>query len=222
LGRKTPDDRLLDLQALGSWLVITVLNWTLRFRNEGEEHLHQARAAGRGGIVIAWHGTTIIPVHFLRGLRVHAMASLSRDGEYVYRLFTRFGWRAVRGSTNEGGARVILEAARRLREGCLIGITPDGPRGPAGTISEGTLYLAAKTQAPLLPLGVAAVRRHHLRTWDRYIIPYPFTVASVVFGQPVYVPIEHARDGTGEWRGRVREALVAAGRRAEQLVSESA
>lgn len=221
MATKTREDRTLDWQALGSWAVITVLNWSLRFRTEGLEHLHRARRSGRGGIVVAWHGTTIIPVHFLRRLGVYAMASLSRDGEYVHRLFVRFGWRSIRGSTNEGGARVFRQALRRLRGGALIGITPDGPRGPAGSISDGTVLVAARAGSPLLPMGVAARQRHHLRTWDRYLIPYPFTAAAVVFGEPVHVPHTIDRTALGDWKRLIHDALAAAGRRAEQLVLEA-
>ena len=221
VGSKTREDRILDWQALGSWAVIAALNRTLRFRTEGTQHLHDARSSGCGGIILAWHGTTIVPVDFLRGLDVHAMASLSRDGEYVHRLFTRFGWKSIRGSTNEGGSRVVREAMRKLRAGALIGITPDGPRGPAGTISAGTIYLASRTQAPVLPMGVAALRRHHLRTWDRYVIPYPFTAAAVVFGQPVFLPKKLERQQMPELKQLVRECLVAAGRRAEHLLLEA-
>lgn len=221
MSQKTADDRLLDMQALTSWAVITLLNWTLDLRTEGVEHLEWARRNPTGAIIIAWHGTTIIPVHFLRRLGVYAMASLSRDGEYVYRLFTRFGWKSIRGSTNEGGVRVMLQAMRCLRAGGLVGITPDGPRGPAGVVSSGTLHLASLTQAPLLCLGVGARRRHHLRTWDRYLIPYPFTTAAVVIAPPVWVPPGLDRRAVGAWQTRVRDVLIDAGRRAERLVLEA-
>lgn len=106
------------------------------------------------------------------------------------RLFAKFGFKVLRGSTGRGGARAAVECARILKQGETLLYSPDGPRGPSHVMGEGTIWLAQKGRARILPAGAAAARRKLLNNWDRYQVPMPFSRAALVVGPPIEVP-EH-------------------------------
>lgn len=114
--------------------------------------------------------------------------SRSRDGEVTARLFAYLGVEAVRGSTTRGGAtaaRGMLKAARRGRD---LGITPDGPRGPARVVQPGATWIAKATGRPLLPVAFDCSRSWRLRSWDRMLLPLPFARGGFVYGPHLWVP----------------------------------
>ncbi len=96
------------------------------------------------------------------------MASRSRDGDYISRILNKLGWEVVRGSTSKGGARSLLKLIKKLREGKSLGITPDGPRGPIHKVKPGIIYLAQKSNALIIPIGVAFSKKKVFSSWDRF------------------------------------------------------
>jgi len=116
--------------------------------------------------------------------------SRSRDGEVTARLFSYLRVEAVRGSSTRGGAaaaRGMLRAAHRGRD---LGITPDGPRGPARIVQPGATWIAKATGRPLLPVAFDCSRSWRLRSWDRMLMPLPFARGVFVYGPHLWVPRE--------------------------------
>jgi len=169
------------------WLVSTAIAFTVRIRAIGMERLQEMQDSGRGGIVVLWHGTTMLPIFYCRHRGLWAIISESRDGELQNRLVTSRGYRTIRGSSSSRGVRAFLEAAKRIEEGAVIAITPDGPRGPARVVQLGTVLLAERAGCQVLPVGVAFARAWRLGSWDRHMIPKPFSRAVLVFGEPVHI-----------------------------------
>src|SRR5262249_58573630 len=101
---------------------------------------------------LAWHG--LAPFHML--------ISAHRDGRIIAGAMTYFGIETIAGSTSRGGSSALREMLKRLREGGCIGITPDGPRGPAMTLSIGVVNIAQVARGPLVPLTYATSRRPRL------------------------------------------------------------
>jgi len=176
----------LALQALPFlvWALAHLLCRTLRLQVRGEEHL-QVAEQGRGRLLVVWHSSVLLPAFYLRRRNYRALISLSRDGEYQSRIFRLFGWQPLRGSSRRGSVRCLREALRGLRHGQTLGITPDGPQGPAGQCQAGCVYLARATGADIIPVGVAFSRALRLPTWDRFQLPLPFARACMWFGQPI-------------------------------------
>jgi lysophospholipid acyltransferase (LPLAT)-like uncharacterized protein len=81
------------------------------------------------------------------------------------------GFRLIRGSTSRGAARALLGACRELESGFDIAVTPDGPRGPAGSVAPGALVISQRTGAPMVPVAASAKSAWRLRSWDRFLIP---------------------------------------------------
>ena len=73
----------------------------------------------------------------------------------------------------------------RAVEGYDLGITPDGPTGPAHSVKRGVFFLAEKSGASIVPVGVAASRARHLSSWDSFMIPMPFSRVVVAYGEPL-------------------------------------
>ena len=101
-----------------------------------------------------------------------------------------------------------MDMLRHAEKGRLLGITPDGPRGPAEHLKPGLVYLASRTGLPVVPVAAAARRSWTLRSWDRFRIPRPFTRVVVAYGDPIEVPPGIEGEALEPWRARVESALA--------------
>ena len=102
----------------------------------------------------------------------------------------------------EAAARALLEMMRRVQEGYIACVTPDGPRGPRYRAQPGVISLAHKTGAVIVPLTYSARRRKVMRSWDGFVLPLPFSRVVVIYGEPLCVPAEAT---TAERRAAQRE-----------------
>lgn len=191
----------------------------------GGEHLEAARRAGRPVVFCFWHNRSFLAADFFdkrifrRGFDVVVLASQSRDGELVARLAARLGLSVVRGSSSRGGreaVRAIYRAA--TRHGASPVMIPDGPRGPRYEFKVGTAILAQMTKAPILPIGLAARRFFTLKSWDRLIVPWPFSRVAAVVGAPQEVARGISAEELEEERRRLQALLVELTREAEAHV----
>ena len=212
---------------LTRWLLLGI-GASLRIRIiEGREHLDRLQAEPRPVIVSHWHDRTFIAAHFLyrqlhrKGLDLTLLASQSRDGEIVSRMVKTWGIETVRGSTSRGGLRALRSIHRAIvRRGSSPILVPDGPRGPAYEPKAGALVLAQTSGAPILPLGFAARSCWHLRSWDRLIVPKPFSKIAIAIGEPVEMPTQLDSEALEEARLRLEGILDGVTRRAEQAVGK--
>jgi lysophospholipid acyltransferase (LPLAT)-like uncharacterized protein len=129
-----------------------------------------------------------------RGIRV--LVSKSRDGEWAARACLRMGYRVHRGSSAPGGDGKAFGGLRALARAAagdpgLIGMALDGPRGPRREAKPGALWLARRLKIPVVPLAVEARSGFRLGTWDRTLIPWPFTRVDVRVGMAVH-PVSDA------------------------------
>jgi lysophospholipid acyltransferase (LPLAT)-like uncharacterized protein len=201
---------------------VRALGATLRLTEEGGEAMQPLWAARQPLIYAVWHAR-ILMVPWLnarlrrsRGARaVRVLASRSRDGELVARWVGRFGLPVVRGSSSRGGAQALRALAAAVRAGEDVAVVPDGPRGPRERLQAGLVVLAAATGAPVVPLGFAARPARRLASWDRFLVPWPFARAVVVFGKAITV----ARDADRETaRADLERALREVTETADRLV----
>lgn len=131
--------------------------------------------------------------------------SRSRDGELTVRLFGWLGVEAVRGSSSRGGAAAARGMIAALRAGRDLGITLDGPRGPAEVVQPGAAWVARASGRPLLPVAFACTRYRRLGTWDHMVVPLPFGRGAFAYGPHVVVPREATDEdlvGVGAELGR--------------------
>jgi lysophospholipid acyltransferase (LPLAT)-like uncharacterized protein len=144
-----------------------------------------------------------------RGRGAAVLVSRHRDGELITRVIERMGFATARGSSTRGGEEGVMDMLRLAKEGRLLAITPDGPRGPAQRLKPGLVYLASRTGLPVVPVASAARRSFRLKSWDRFRIPRPFTRVVVAYGEPIAVPPGVEGAALESWRERVQAALDA-------------
>ena len=173
--------------AFSVWALARFIGMTLRVRRENWDRIEQTVKEHGGAILVSWHGRTLIPANTFRGRGYWALISLSKDGEIQDRIFRRFGYQTIRGSTGRGGVKAVLQLAKKIKEGGVLAFTPDGPRGPTHKVQQGTIFLAQRSGCPIIPLGLSANPRKLLPTWDSYMIPFPFARAAFVVGEPIFV-----------------------------------
>lgn len=190
------------------YVLARLIGASLRLRVEGYEGY---RDLNGGAIYAGWHGRTFIAASFFRAQGVWTIISTSRDGEMQNAVFRKFGFNTIRGSSGRSGVKAAIEAIKVLRTGATMAFTPDGPRGPSGVVQAGIVLMAQKSGALLVPVGVSARWRILARSWDRYLVPLPFSRAIMIFGDPIAL----SEDATPEESERARLALEQAMHRLE-------
>ena len=189
--------RLALIVTLGT-AVIRVLAITWRYRLTNVDGYRAVRARHEPFIFAFWHGHMLPLLWAHRGERVAVVISSHRDGEIVARIAERLGHRTIRGSSSRGAARALLGIVRELEAGAEVAVTPDGPRGPARKFAGGALVAAQRAHAPIVGIGVSASRAWRLKSWDRFMIPKPFSRVNVVYTEPTQVRATTARDAEAE------------------------
>ena len=101
-----------------------------------------------------WHGRILPSVFYFRHRDVVVITSDNFDGEWTAKIIHRLGYTTARGSTSRNAVRAALRAKRRMEEGHPVGITVDGPRGPAMVAQPGAVWMAKVTGNPILPFHV--------------------------------------------------------------------
>jgi lysophospholipid acyltransferase (LPLAT)-like uncharacterized protein len=197
------------LAACAVSLLIRGLAVTLRFR------LANSGPFGDGGtdrmIFAIWHNRLAVSLilydRYVRRQdptrRLAAIVSASRDGGLLAHVLESFGVRPVRGSTSRRGPQALRELTTCAERGLDLGITPDGPRGPAHVVQDGVIYLGQLTGLPILPVSCVIKPKLELPSWDRFQVPLPFAVCEVRSGQLMRVP----RAATEEERLALRHNL---------------
>ncbi|MDX2167971.1 MAG: lysophospholipid acyltransferase family protein [Deltaproteobacteria bacterium] len=144
----------------------------------------------------------MLPYHFRDRTAGVVMVSGSRDGDIIADTVDRFGMRAVRGSSRRGGRQALDLMIEALRgSGVSAGVIVDGPRGPARIAKSGAVMMARATGLPIVPGTWWTRPLVRVRSWDRTIVPLPFSRIAFAFAEPLYVAadadpaaIEAARD----------------------------
>ena len=160
-----------------------------------------------------WHNRLLIFPFVLRRFfsnrRGAALISASRDGDLLADAIKRFDFDIVRGSSSRLGASAILQLTDVLASGRDVVITPDGPRGPAYELGPGIIFLAQKSGAAVLPVNMEYSSCWRLKSWDRFILPRPFSKVRVIIGQPYHVRSTSTPDEFETERLRLQDAMMA-------------
>lgn len=166
--------------------VIRLLNATMRVTYVGKEIMPAFAARGEGFIGVFWHSRLLMLPLIYPGKRIHILISSHRDGEIIANVMKCFGFDLVRGSSTKGGMAALREMVSLLKQGSDIGITPDGPKGPAEEVKAGVAQLAKLSGKGVIPIAYSASRAFRCTSWDRFLVPFPFSRLVFVVGEPLY------------------------------------
>jgi len=199
--------------AAGISALLRGLALTWRTEAVHAELYERLKASGDPMVFALWHGRMLLPIWRHRGEGIATMASKSADGEVIARWLAKHGYLPVRGSTNKGGARGIVQLSRHMEQGHAAALTVDGPKGPPRLVQEGIITLARRAGAWILPVSAGASRPRFLRSWDRYLVPKSFSRNLVVYGEPLRV----GNETNAEACGRIRDGIDAVTAEADRL-----
>ena len=159
-------------------------------------------------IYVSWHQRMFYLSYYLAHQNLTIMISQSRDGEYANAVARHLGFGSVRGSSHRASTKAAREMIHQLRNGsCSAGILVDGPTGPAMKVKAGAVMLARATGLPLIPVMYGAKDALHLNSWDRHLIPKPWTDIVICVGDAMTVPSNASRDVCNHMRSMLQEQL---------------
>ncbi len=212
-----PDRRYSLSQRATLWFVprlaamlILAIGSTLRFEHVVEEGAEIQRP-GAQGIWCFWHQCTFVAGWQFRHFHPHVLISRSFDGELIARTLMRLGYHTVRGSSSRGAVSGLLRLRDLAAAGQLVVFTADGPRGPIYQAKSGPVKLAQITGLPMGSFHLQPARAWTLGSWDRFMVPKPFSRIVVAWSRPVVAP---SPDASPEALESTRQALNSALERA--------
>lgn len=199
------------------WLVRVTTQWH-------DENLDATAAAWAGDapvIIAFWHNRLfMMPYCWPSKKPFHMLISAHADGRLIAKTVSWFGITTVVGSKSKGGSGATRALLRLLKDGASIGITPDGPRGPRMQAGDGAIAVAKLSGVTIVPAAAATSRRWVLSTWDRLIVPVPFSKGARVWSEPISVPRDADSATLETLRDVLESSLIAASNRADELVGQ--
>jgi lysophospholipid acyltransferase (LPLAT)-like uncharacterized protein len=179
--RAMPSRQLISLAPFLA-AVYRLWAWTWRVERVGGEVLDRALSEGAAVIAI-WHGEQAIMCHPHGDRGIDVMMSMSRDGALLAGMVPRLGYGVIRGSSSRGALGALRSALRSVGEGRSPALAVDGPRGPIGEPKLGALHLSARTGRPVVYVAAYAAHAIRLNSWDRFVLPFPFSKVRIGYGR---------------------------------------
>jgi lysophospholipid acyltransferase (LPLAT)-like uncharacterized protein len=131
--------------------------------------------------------------------QIYGLISASRDGDLIAQFIERSGYGTIRGSSSRKGVIALRQLVETLRADGNVLVTPDGPRGPVYQVSQGIIFLAQKSGAPIVPIHMEYSSAWRLKSWDRFVVPRPFAKLRAIVGAPIQIaPLEGAEQFEAE------------------------
>jgi len=200
------------------WLIafgFRMLDWwarTLRYEIDDRSNLVSTPVT-ENYIGALWHNRLLLISYVLQRFAPHrpgaGLISASRDGDLIAPLVERFGFQVVRGSSSRLGATGMLELVGVLAAGRDVLLTHDGPRGPVYGLGPGIILLAQKSRAPIQPINLEFSSCWRVNSWDRFILPRPFSKVRVIFAPLHHVKSTSTPEEFEAERLRLQNAMMA-------------
>tara|TARA_B100001996_G_scaffold351285_1_gene311195 strand:- start:33 stop:698 length:666 start_codon:yes stop_codon:yes gene_type:complete len=202
-------------------LLILITGYTAKKRQINKEFLENSIKEYGSVIVATWHKNIFFSIWLLRNHDLTALISSSDDGEAIYDVFSKFGYKAVRGSTTRGGIPALKQLIKLLEQKKSVAITPDGPLGPPEKIQSGVVLMAKYSGVPIIPWHYEADSQWRLKSWDRHKIPKPFSSVVESFGEPFIVPKDLSPEEVQEFCEKLEADLKKLAQRTNEEIINS-
>jgi len=180
----------------------------------GRENLESVEASDRAVVFTFWHNRANYGSYFLRrrwigaGRKLGIITSLSQDGEIAARSAKAQGFEVARGSVGGGGLAGLKTLHRMVRKNNTSVLSvADGSRGPVYQAQPGVIVLAQTARARLVPISYAASSCWRLKSWDRMIVPKPFSRIALAIGGPIEYPKRFDKDEQARAQTNLKVAL---------------
>ncbi|MCH7499357.1 MAG: DUF374 domain-containing protein [Nitrospina sp.] len=190
------------------WGIIHLWCKTLRIKNLNPEMDREIKEKPGGAIYTFWHSHLFYLFYHYRFLnKFTLMISPSQDGELLAALVKLYGYPVVRASSYKNTIPGTRELAHLLKKDAKVIIIADGSRGPRHRAQVGSVQLARMTGVPVYTLSYDAHPKHELNSWDRFILPLPFSKVTLNFGAPITVAPKADKDIIRQKQEELTDAL---------------
>jgi len=167
---------------------LLLLRATMRVERESDEALERVRRESGQYILAFWHSRFAMMPFLYPGGQVVALLSQHRDSRMLAWILESFSYEVAFGSSTAGGTRAVRELLQRVRAGYDVALAPDGPRGPRRRVKPGVITIARLSGLPIVPVTYSARPARRLGSWDRTLLPWPFSRGLFLCGSLVHVP----------------------------------
>ncbi len=204
---------------------IKLLHKTCTINIAGAENLQEFIAEQRPILPCYWHQQMTFSIDFLlslreQGVKTSILVSPSKDGDIGDAVLTNLGVGVIRGSEHRTGALAMRDIYQAIsKDKCSVGTAVDGPLGPAREAKIGVVTLAQLSGAPLIPMANACSRKIHLKSWDNFFLPLPYSTVQIVVGEPIVVEKRISPEQIAEFQQQLTDRLNALSQQAEDLVA---
>jgi lysophospholipid acyltransferase (LPLAT)-like uncharacterized protein len=198
------------LVPIAYWIIRLYLS-VIRIRVINEEALISHLEKGGKAIVSLWHQRFFGVIGYAKKFSIYepsAIISKSRDGELIAQVALRLGFRPIRGSSSRGGREAMAALVEDLAENSTAVHGVDGPRGPKGVVKAGLIRIAQLSRATIFPVYISVDRAWVLKSWDRFLIPKPFSRILIRWGDPIIVPAQMSRKTFEDLRLDVENRMI--------------
>jgi lysophospholipid acyltransferase (LPLAT)-like uncharacterized protein len=169
---------------------IQIYSMTFRLRIVNEKKWQDLLKQGSPILLCAWHQQFFSAIrHFKTYSKFNPglMISQSRDGELIAGVANRTGWHTLRGSSSRGGKIAMEGMIEHLKTHGLGAHILDGPTGPIGKVKAGVIKMAQEANAFVVPMYTHAEHAWFFNSWDRFMLPKPFSKVTLTFGDEMYL-----------------------------------
>ncbi len=167
---------------------IRIYSMTLRLRVENENRWQDLRAQDTPVLLCAWHQQFFSAIYHFKSyskFNPGLMISQSKDGDLISGVANRSGWHTPRGSSSRGGKQAMGAMITHLKTHGFGAHILDGPTGPIGRVKAGVIKMALEADAVVIPLYTSAEKAWFFNSWDRFMLPKPFSQVFITFGQEI-------------------------------------
>ncbi len=164
---------------------------TSSWKYEGIEYPEQLIKEGNPFILCFWHGRLMMLPFSWKWKKkhlCHMLISSHRDGRLIAETIRALGMESFSGSSSKKGSKAFRAMIHLLKKGKYIGITPDGPKGPAFESKEGLIKASYLAQAPIVPITFSTSRKKFMKTWDTFLLAKPFSRGIFLWDKPIFPP----------------------------------
>jgi len=193
LGRTTP---VLYLAGKLAYLYSYLVGKTGKFDVYGLDEMERTYAQNNGGIYVGWHGRVMMLPFFWHNVRpTKALVSPHADGRIISYMLSSYHISSIDGSTDQQAARAAVEIIKELKQGSVVALISDGPRGPRMRLNKSVIYFAKKSGKPIIGLTYSSQKAKVVKkAWDGLMLPKLFKKGVVFTTKPMFVP----KDATDE------------------------
>ena len=182
-----------------AYYIIQIYSMTFRLKIENEERWQKLREQEQGTPIIlcAWHQQFFSAIrHFKTYSRYNPglMISQSKDGDLISGVAKKTGWHTPRGSSSRGGKQAMNMMITHLKTYGLGAHILDGPTGPIGRVKAGIIKMAHEADAVVIPLYTSAEHAWFFHSWDRFMLPKPFSRVTITFGREIRLESSNDED----------------------------